>query len=149
MMMSNNMMESFDPVPQRLDTSTTIVERHVTWENGMPILSYRNTIKRESLLDLKRHALSQPYEGEWDALNLRYVIDPRFAGMNKAEVMEHRLADMAASGGMDAIREVTDRLLGKAKQQVESKTLNLTYEDYLLELARQEGEYTGDDSNEP
>ena len=125
------------------------VERYIDWEDGMPVLRYRNVVKKEALAELKRHALSQHYEGEWCDILQCYIIDPRFEGMTKVEVMEHRLIDKAVSGNIEAIKEVNDRLLGKPKQQVESKNLNITYEDYLLELARQEGILNDDQSTEP
>lgn len=115
------------------------VERKLIWENGMPVIRYQNVIKKEAITELTKHALSQPYEGEWDEAEQCYKIDPRFVGMTKAEVIEHRLVDKAASGDILAIEKIKDRLLGKPKQQIESKNLNVTYEDYLNELAREEG----------
>lgn len=113
-------------------------ERYIDWEDGMPVLKYRNVIRKEAINELTRHALSQPYEGDWDPETQEYIIDPRFVGMTKAEVMEHKLVDKAAAGNVEAIREIKDRLMGKPKQQVESKNLNITYEDFLEELARTE-----------
>lgn len=119
-------------------------ERYIEFEDGMPVLKYRNVIRKEALNELTRHALSQPYEGEWDPVAQEYVKDPRFEGMTKAEVMEHRLIDKAAAGNVEAIREIKDRLMGKPKQQVESKNLNISYEDFLAELARTEDQSNDD-----
>lgn len=123
-------------------------ERYIDWEDGMPVLKYRNVVKKEAMNELTRHAMSQPYEGEWDPILQDYIKDPRFDGMTKAEVIEHKLIDKAAAGNIEAIKEIKDRLLGKAKQQVESKNLNIGYEDYLAGLARQEG-ILKDDGSEP
>lgn len=117
---------------------TPAVERYIDWEDGMPVLKYRNLVKKEAANSLKLHALSQPYEGEWDALFQCYLVDPRFEGMTKAEVIEHKMVDKAASGNIEAAKEIQDRLCGKAKQQVESKNLNMSYENFLEEIARQE-----------
>ena len=116
-----------------------MTERYIDWEDGMPVLRYRNIVKKEALVELTRHAISQPYEGEWSGILQCYIIDPRFEGMTKAEVAEHKLADKAASGSIEATKEIKDRLIGKAKQQIESKNLNISYEDYLVELAKNEG----------
>lgn len=125
-------------------------ERYVDWEDGMPVLKYRNVVRKEAINELTRHALSQPYEGEWNPEQQCYIKDPRFEGMTKAEVIEHRLVDKAAAGSVEAIKEIKDRLMGKPKQQVESKNLNISYEDYLAELARSEGilDDSSDESNE-
>lgn len=123
-------------------------ERYVDWEDGMPVVRYKNVVRKEAINELTRHALSQPYEGEWDPVEKCFVIDPRFEGMTKAEVIEHRLVDKAAAGNVEAIKEIKDRLMGKPKQQVESKNLNISYEDYLTELARSEGMLDDEPSEE-
>jgi hypothetical protein len=74
-------------------------------------------------------ALSLPYD---DPLGL----DPEFDGMTNAEVMMVRMARKAAAGDLSVASELLDRVLGRPKQSVESKSLNLTYEDFLKEAAR-------------
>ena len=139
-------------LPEIVDTNPprphVEVERYVKWVDGMPEVAYRNVIKKEALPELKRHALSQMYEGEWDSVNQCYEIDPRYVGMTKAEVIEHKKVDLACAGDLQAMKEIDDRLLGKPKQQVESKNLNVSYEDWLNEIARQE-EGTNDGRSEP
>ena len=88
-----------------------MTERYIDWEDGMPVLKYRNVMKKEALPELYRHALSQPYEGEWSDIFQCYIVDPRFEGMTKAEVKAHRLADKAASGNIEAMKEIDDRLV--------------------------------------
>lgn len=122
-------------------------ERYIDWEDGMPILKYRNVVKKEAIEELTRHAMSQQYEGDWDPRLQCYIEDPRFKGMTKAEVMRHKLIDKAAKGDIEAIKLIDERLLGKPKQSVESKNLNIGYEDYLMELARQEGLIPDDGSS--
>lgn len=137
------------PSFKRIPKAEIVAERYIDWEDGMPILKYRNVVKKEALVELTRHAISQPYEGEWDSFFQCYIKDPRFDGMTKAEVAQHKLADKAAAGDTDALKEITDRLVGKSKQQVETKNLNIGYEDYLLELARQEGLIKDDGPGQP
>ena len=136
----NNQTPKFQVTPYvKPIQGQVITERYIDWEDGMPVLRYRNVIKKEALNELTKHALSQMYEGEWCDILQCFIVDPRFEGMTKAEVMEHRLVDKAAAGNIEAIKEVKDRLTGKPKQQIESKSMQISYEDYLNELARQEG----------
>jgi len=125
------------------------VERYVKMVDGVPEIGYRNIIKEEALPVLKRHALSQPYLGEWDTTQQKYKIDPRYVGMTKAEVIEHKKVDLACAGDLAAMKEIDDRLLGKPKQQVETKNLNMTYDDFLRNLALQEDEREKNGGPEP
>lgn len=152
--MNQNSQTKNNPlIPQIIPPSPYHVPvRRLVFENGMPVLTHEFVVNKNSLPEIRLHAISQPYEGEKridKETGETYVyFDPRYEGMTKAEVMEHKLADLAASGDLDAIKEIHDRLNGKPKQQVESKNLNLSYEDYLEEIARQEG-LTNDDLPPP
>jgi len=130
----------------RAPRAEVYAERYIDWEDGMPVLKYRNVVKKEAIEELTRHAMSQAYEGEWEPLLQCYIEDPRFKGMMKAEVMRHKLIDKATKGDIDAIKLIDERLLGKPKQSVESKNMHITYEDYLMELAKQEGVLPDDGS---
>ncbi|KKL67938.1 hypothetical protein LCGC14_2130000, partial [marine sediment metagenome] len=53
-------------------------------------------------------------------------------------VMMLRMSQSAARGNFKATDMLLDRILGKPKMVSESKNLNLSYQDYLLELARKD-----------
>jgi hypothetical protein len=73
---------------------------------------------------------------ENDAAERAYEAELEFSGMTNAEVMIVKLARAAARGDKDSTAAMLDRVLGKPKQSVESKSMKLTYEDYLKEMAR-------------
>ena len=61
---------------------------------------------------------------------------PEYVGMSKGEVVIRQLIDMACFGGKDATKELLDRLVGKPKQQIETKKLTMSYQDYLDAIDR-------------
>jgi hypothetical protein len=73
---------------------------------------------------------------ENDRLEKAHESELEFEGMTNAEVMIVKLARAAARGDKDSTAAMLDRVLGKPKQSVESKSMKLTYEDYLKEMAR-------------
>ncbi|MDP7429978.1 MAG: hypothetical protein QGG97_00350 [Flavobacteriales bacterium] len=95
-------------------------------------------ITKEVLVDLPVAALSLPYERSEKDVFLEK--DSEFEGMTNAEVMNVRLARNAAKGDMDAIKTLQDRVLGKPKQQIESRSITETYTQYLERLAAAEEE---------
>lgn len=100
------------------------------WDaNGVPVPSSAPLLSKQNVEDLAVAALSLPYVG--DPLGLY----PEFDGMTNAEVMLVKLARQAADGSMDATEILLDRVLGRPKQSVESKTFRMTYEDLLREKA--------------
>jgi len=58
-----------------------------------------------------------------------------FIGMSNAEVMIVKLARAAAAGSMQATETLLDRVLGRPKQSLESKSMTMTYADVLKEKA--------------
>lgn len=92
---------------------------------------------REQMTQLHHAALALPYEGEWDPDLQEYVPeDPRYVGMTLGEVMVLRRAIAAASGNEAAYRDIADRVMGKAKQSVESVNMDMSYTDFLDMLSR-------------
>lgn len=80
--------------------------------------------------------VNERYEQERDRLIAEHEKELEFDGLTNAEVMFIKIARRAASGGDSAAENtLLDRMLGKPKQSVESKNLNLTYEDLLREKA--------------
>jgi|TARA_B100001971_G_C18158369_1_gene519937 hypothetical protein len=113
-------------------------ETFITWEDGIPRVELRQMITKEVLVDLPVAALSLPYERSEKDVFLEK--DSEFEGMTNAEVMNVRLARNAAKGDMDAIKTLQDRVLGKPKQQIESRSITETYTQYLERLAAAEEE---------
>ena len=78
---------------------------------------------------------AERYELEKARLIAEHEAELEFDGLTNAEVMFIKIARRAASGDSAAENTLLDRMLGKPKQSVESKNLNLTYEDLLREKA--------------
>jgi len=108
----------------------------VDWSEGIPKVVSRRMVTKEVLEDLPVAALSLPYKRTDEEIFL--CKDEDLEGLTNAEVMNIRLARRAARGEMDAIKTITDRVLGKAKQQIESKSITQTYTQYLEMVAEEE-----------
>lgn len=111
----------------------------ITWVNGVPEPTYGKIVNTQSVKKLAQVAASLPYEGEWDEELEMYVLEPRFKGMTNIEVMWIRLAEKAANGDTGAMNMIFDRILGKPKQSVETASVSMTYQEFLKELAKQNG----------
>ena len=110
--------------------------KSIKWVNGVPQPAYREIISRESVGDLPLVTLSLPYERT--PSEIIDDIDKDLEGLTNAEVIMIRITRQAAHGDQDAVKILLDRILGKPKQSIETKTLALNYQDYLEELARRE-----------
>jgi hypothetical protein len=160
----------FPPVPLGAEDSgkgaAVVVQRRViTWTpEGLPVPTSQPLLSKRGIEELASVALSLPYvvpqpelppepapeapltvtekyERERDAILDKYHAEvEKFAGMTNAEVMMVRQAEKAANGDSGAANDILDRVLGKPKQSVESKNLNLTYEDMLKEKAARASE---------
>ena len=113
-------------------------ESFIAWVDGVPIVEYRQMLTVDILNDLPIAALSLPYKRTAKQKFLDREIE--FEGMTNAEVMSIRLARRAAAGEMEAIKTIQDRILGKPKQQIESRSITETYTQYLERLAEKEEE---------
>ena len=111
----------------------------MTIENGVPVKKCRVVMKKEDIQEMKFHAASQMYVGDWDPVAQDYIVDERYVGMTKLEVAQHKQMDAAARGDGQALEKIEDRLMGKPKQQVESVQISATLEDFLARVAEQEG----------
>ncbi len=101
----------------------------IVWENNVPRLEGRDSFPVQQIKTVAQAILAEPFE---DPLG----IFPEYVGMSKGEVVLRQLIRRATNGGEFATRELLDRLLGKPKMQLETKRLDLTYQDYLDELER-------------
>ncbi len=121
-----------------MNTPVRNFESFIVWESGVPHVEYRQMITKDVLNDLPAAALSMPYKRTEQEVLLD--LDPDFGRMTNAEVMNIRLARRAAGGCMDATKTILDRILGRPKQQIESRTISETYTQYLERLAAEEEE---------
>ena len=123
-----------------------INKRMIVWgPDGVPRPSSVPTISNQGIADLAAVALSLPYKvppipsGLSEAEHLKateaYEEELEFEGMTNAEVMIVKLARAAASGNLAATETLLDRVLGRPKQSVESKSMTMTYADVLKEKA--------------
>jgi len=113
----------------------------VHWHDGVPVPVQQAVINKQVLADQLVTMLSLPYKGKAIANDLgqtEFIPDPTYEGLTNAQVMLAKLVEGASAGSLEHTRELLDRLLGKPKQHVESVNMQLTYEDYLDQLAKQE-----------
>lgn len=101
----------------------------IVWKDNLPVVEARETFPVSELKAITESIMAEPFE---DPLG----IFPEYVGLSKGEVVMRQLIDRAALGSKDAIKELLDRVVGKPKQQIETKKLSLTYQDYLDELER-------------
>lgn len=67
--------------------------------------------------------------------------------MTFGELLARQLMTKACGGDMAAIKELLDRLLGKATQVNENINIGLTYDVYLDNIAEEEGRLLGNSKN--
>lgn len=144
------MLESNEK-PNSLTAShnSAYVEPYIVWENGVPVKKFKLQVAKEDIQEMKLHAATQTYYGDWDPINQEYIPDPRYEGLSKIEVAQHKLMDKAAAGDIQALAQVEDRILGKPKQQVESLNISTSLESFLEKIALSENqESTPEESSE-
>lgn len=81
---------------------------------------------------LRDKTTNEILESEWDYRN------PDGTWMTKAQVGALRQADNYSKGDKDAAYFLHDRILGKAKQQVEQLTMTGTLQDFLAMVAERD-----------
>ena len=91
-------------------------------------------VTKASIKDFMLNAVTSPYIGTpGDPME-----DPSFIGRPVIEVMVLKLANLGASGNIDAAKLLLEFLIGKPKQEVETKNFSMTYQDYLSQVASNE-----------
>lgn len=110
------------------------IARMMEWENGAPkpkySINFDETIYKQTI----QTALALPYRGQFDPETGAYTVEPEFEGLPNGVVAILRIAEQAANGDISAFRELSDRVAGKPKQEVQSTNLNLGYDDWLKQL---------------
>ncbi len=111
-------------------------ESFIDWSSGVPVVKHKEMLPKEVIRDVATAAVSRPYERTEEEVFLN--IDPHFEGMTNAEVMNIRLARKAAQGDLPSYNALSDRILGKPKQAVESIKVEMNYADYLDRVSEEE-----------
>jgi len=96
----------------------------IVWENNVPRCVDRDVFPATEIKSVTEAILAEPF---YDPLG----IWPEYEGMSKGEVVLRQLIHAATRGDRDATKELLDRLVGRPKQQIESKRLTMSYQDYL------------------
>ncbi len=108
----------------------------IKWVDGKPVPTEREIITKEAVADLPITVMSVPYKRT--PLEIEFGIDADLEGMTNGEVMMLQMSRSAARGDHKAADMLLDRILGKPKMVSENKNLNLSYQDYLEELTRED-----------
>jgi hypothetical protein len=138
---------NFLPVNDRANAvlPSAALGKVIEWKDGKPIPVTKPILSKDKIANIAQAAISLEYREEDDVLG----IDKEYYGLSIAEVLFIKMARSAAStGDIKVISALLDRVLGKPKQEVESKNLNMTYQDFLEQLARNEGEVNGNSEGE-
>ena len=136
-----------------------VQKRLIVWgPDGVPRPSSVPALTSQGISDLAAVAASLPYklrplktfpplskdasavekgrrQQEEEEAQREYEDELEFQGMTNAEVMIIRMARTAASGDQAAADRMLDRILGRPKQSVETKSMSMTYADVLKEKA--------------
>ncbi len=102
----------------------------IRWEGNIPVTESRDVFPVAELKNVTEAILAEPFE---DPLG----IWPEYIGLSKGEVVLRQLIGRATCGDKDATKELLDRLVGRPKQQIESKKLSMTYQEYLDGIDRE------------
>jgi hypothetical protein len=106
-------------------------------EQGTPKPMVGVPYTKATMKGLLASSFAEPYEPMCDPITDEWMRgEERFIGMTKGEVLHIRMMDRAAHGDMEAIKFVTEHMVGKPKQQVESVTTVLSYPEMLDLLAQ-------------
>lgn len=111
--------------------SDTIDSSALDWSAGEPVLKDRPTATPTVVRNMFFEVLSCTYQ-------MTDEDDPSWEGKSNLEVMVRKATRNACQGDMEAMKEVLDRSVGKAKQIVESASVSLTYQEYLSTLVQEE-----------
>ena len=130
-------------VSKNSTTPAMVAVKQIVWINGVPTPSTAMVIPKESVSDIAMAALSLPYKNPDPET---YPQLSQYDGMSNLEVALIMQAKNAANGGQDALALILDRAVGRPKQTIESKRLNLNYEDYLDSLKSADIELTQKDA---
>lgn len=134
------------PVPS---PARAVEQRIIVWKDGVPLPATCPVMPKDGVEKLALTALSMPFEPvpmrdaylsdtDREKDKMRWDKEQKYVGLTNGEVMMIRLAETAAGGDLATAKELLDRILGKPKQQIESKTMNISYSEYLKAQAEKD-----------
>ena len=105
-------------------------------KTGLPVAAHSNAnATKDQVEGMVFAAWSALYEGDRDPETGNITgFNPKFAGLTYGEVANLRMAEKAAMGDTQAYTAMMDRMLGKPKQQTETVSMTMTYQDFLDQL---------------
>lgn len=101
--------------------------KYIEWIDGRPVPRYSEPVTKQEMTDLIVAAVAVPYERKADD-------SEDYSGMSKLEVAQHKVADRAANGDLDALNFIYDRSIGKPKQVSENLNVTVNLNDFLDSL---------------
>lgn len=112
----------------------------IKWVNGIPVPYTEWVVDKTKIDSVFLTALSLPYTGREDPITGQTHIEPRFVGLTNIEVAAIRQAERSAEGELESLKFLTDRVLGKAKQQIDTTNVNISLNDFLSSMSEQVAE---------
>lgn len=107
----------------------------VVWRNGLPYPEFGEPHTPETMLGLIKATARLPYEPQLDPTTQQIPPDEqKFVGMDMLEVANYKRAQRAATGSLEDLKSIEDRVIGKPKQQIESVQINATLQEWLEAL---------------
>lgn len=105
--------------------------------DGNPVVKTVQVFTKAQVSELAMAAASQPYADENDELAISLGLPPsEFYGRTNLEVMLIKQARLAAkTGDCDQVDKILDRLIGRPKTTAENVRVDVSYEEYLKNLA--------------
>jgi hypothetical protein len=117
-------------MPNNLSLST-----HIEWHNNLPRVVGREVLSKQVITDLHPAVLTLDYVPRRSEDTGEILPgEEEFIGKMNIEVAMIRAARDCAYGDYDKLEKMLDRILGKPKQSVETKSMTMTYQDYLDSL---------------
>lgn len=109
----------------------------------VPTPVYTEPLSRESVNLLVFASLSAKYNQRKDEYGNLLEGEEAFSESTKLEVAYSRIADQAATGDLDAIRFLTERVLGKPMQQTQNLNIEMTAHEWVNKLPKVENVVPG------
>ena len=106
----------------------------IEWVDNVPRVVGREIITKTALGTLPAVAASLPFKPRYDLDGNIFPEDEELVGLTCAEAANIQQARKASYGDLDSQNYIMDRSVGKPKQTVESKSMTMTYQDYLDSL---------------
>jgi len=111
-----------------------IAGKCIIWEDGKPISTYIKPWTTPAMHELIARSAQIEYKPRTDTEGNILPAEQEYLGKSKYEAAIERCWTEASYGDQDRLEWLTDRMLGKPKQQVESVSMSMTYQDFIKGL---------------